>query len=103
VYPTADQTYTYTLLYAQRVVMLAADGDQPLVPENYDDILVWGAVARSALRQNNWLTRDFADQQKLALINKLMASEEMHQRQTADEVETTGIWSSPDPLRDFWS
>ena len=103
VYPTADAAYTYNVLYSSTITVLVADIDVPVIPEEYDEILVWGALARAAFRQNNWLTRDYADQQRVALVNRMMAAEEMNQRQNPDEVEQTGIWQSPDPLRDFWS
>lgn len=103
VWPVADANYTATYLYSSVVLDMVADGDTPfLLPKDFDDILVWGAVSRQAVRQNNWLTRDYADQQREKLINRMLAAEGMTQRQTPDEVEATGIWSQPDPLRDFW-
>ncbi len=99
VYPIPDASYTLQIDYVKNVTALVADIDVPLVPEAYDDILVWGAVARGAVRQNNWLTRDFASQQRQQVVNEMLAEYAKDQTQNADEVEQTGIWSSGMPWR----
>lgn len=93
-YPVLDVDYAIRFDYTKNVVPLVADSDVPLVPEAYDDILVWGAVARSAVRQNNWLTRDFAIQQKETLLNRMDAEEGLKQTQSSQEVEWTGFWDA---------
>lgn len=93
-YPIPDAVYTLTIDYVRNVTAMVADGDTPSIPEAYDDILVWGAVARSAVRQNNWLTRDFAVQQKESLLSRMEAEEGIEQRQGPIEVEWTGFWDN---------
>lgn len=93
-YPVPDAVYNLTIDYVRNVVAIVNPGDVPSIPEAYDDILVWGAVARSAVRQNNWLTRDFAVQQKESLLNRMEAEEGIEQRQGPIEVTWTGFWDS---------
>lgn len=93
-YPIPDGVYTVTFDYTKNVTAMVSDSDVPIIPEEYDDILVWGAVARNSVRQNNWLTRDYADAQKQMLINRMLDQDTMEQRQNTDEVEWTGMWDS---------
>ena len=95
-YPIPDGVYTLQIDYTANISPMVNDSDTPaLLPEAYDGILVWGAVARAAFRQNNWLTRDDARGQKQMLINQMEAEYSKEQTQNADEVEWTGFWDRP--------
>lgn len=54
VWPTPDRAYTATLTYRRNPAALVADGDVPIVPEAYQDILVAGSCELMAQRNRQW-------------------------------------------------
>lgn len=92
-YPTPDAVYSLTIAYTKNVTPLVAPGDTPWIPEAYDDALVWGSVARLAYRLRDWLGREFAQTEVTRVMNEMRSEYNLKQRQTADEVEATGIWN----------
>lgn len=93
-YPIPDAVYTLQIDYTKNITPMAAPTDVPLLPEAYDDILVYGAAARAAARANNWIIRDDFRGQKQQLINEMLAEYAKDQTQNSDEVEWTGIWDN---------
>lgn len=91
-WPAGDQQYNLDILYVKNITALVSGSDFPLIPEAYDDALVWGAVGRLAIRKHDWITHQFAMNQRDAVRAEMRADYELKQRQTADEVERTGIW-----------
>ena len=94
-YPIPDAVYTVQYEFVSNITAMASAGDTTLMPEAYDEILVWGAAARGFVRQNNWLQRDFAQSQRQALLNAMLAEYGKDQTQNSDEVEWSGMWNSP--------
>jgi hypothetical protein len=90
-WPTPDQIYNITFDYIKNVTNMVADGDTHLVPEEYDDILVWGAVARSALRARDWMSRTFSAQERDQAEMAMAAEYNMISRQRSDTVEDV-LW-----------
>ena len=91
-WPTPDQIYTVTFDYIKNITPMVSSTDTTLVPENYDDILVWDTVIRLAIRQRDWLTRNFAIQEREALELAMIAEMQMLNRQDSDTVEDR-LWS----------
>ena len=46
IFPQADQVYTLTLRYLKTPTELSADADVPQIPEEYQELLVLGALSR---------------------------------------------------------
>jgi hypothetical protein len=91
-YPIPDLVYTAQVDYTRNVVPMVADGDTHLMPEEYDDAIVYGVLSRSFVRQNNWLMRDWALSQQQGVLNSMKDSDSENQTQRSGEIETTGIW-----------
>lgn len=92
-WPIPDNVYRLTLYYIRNVTTMVADGDTHLVPEEYDGILVWGAVARMAMRQRDWLSRTFALQERDPIITAMSAEDGLWQRHRSDTVEDR-LWGA---------
>ena len=66
-----DNYYTMKLYYLAKPVRLTADTDRPLVPEEYAEILILGAVARAERRRGNFDYAQIYDNQKAELITNM--------------------------------
>jgi hypothetical protein len=63
IYPTPDDAYTITYEGIVRGTALSSDGDIPVLPEDFHDILVLGPCEDEALKQEKTeLARQFRDQ-----------------------------------------
>lgn len=56
-----DQAYTVVVDYLVEVTPLVQPTDKPLVPQDHQDILVWGAITDLAARQRDWNLYDRAE------------------------------------------
>lgn len=93
-YPIPDGVYTAQVDYTKNIVPMVAGTDTTIIPEAYDEILVWGAAAHGFIRQNNWLQRDTALGQATQLKNAMEAEYSKDQTQRSEEVEWSGMWSN---------
>lgn len=93
-YPTPDQTYQCSVYYITEPNDLANDTDIPLIPVPYHDILVWGCVERLAMRERDWLGRQFAQSEKELLLGRLEREYRLRQRQTSSSVKRSGYWNT---------
>jgi len=51
--PTPDAIYTYTAYYSAMPTDLSADGDTPILPPNFHDILAYGAAIKSRIAKED--------------------------------------------------
>lgn len=70
-WPTPDAVYTVTGEYWKRAQTMAANADEPLVPEQFHMIIVWGAVRYYAGDQGAAELYALADQNYNRLMKKL--------------------------------
>jgi hypothetical protein len=96
-YPVPDNAYIVTIDYTYEPPDLVADTDVPVIPQPYQDILVWGAVEYMAMRERDWLGRQFAQQKAQTLIQQLKEEYFLKQRQTASHVAKSGYWETQLP------
>ena len=66
-----DQYYTLKLYYLAKPVKLANNTDVPLLPAEYQEILINGALARAERRRGNYDFAQIYDNQKSELITNL--------------------------------
>lgn len=94
-WPTPNAVYTAKVAYVKSLgdVPLTT-GVRPLMPGDYDTVLVWGAAAMVATRLRDWLSRDFMGQQRDRVLANMRPDYQLKQRQNSDEVQATGIWSN---------
>lgn len=92
VYPNPDAVYSLTIAYTKNVTTLTT-GQSPLIPEEYDDYLVWGAASREAFRTRDFYSEGLARQQQQAVLSQMISEYQLKQRQTDDAVVETGIWN----------
>lgn len=60
VYPTPNQAYVAQVDYIKTVDALSADSDTTVVPDQFDDALVLGALVEIAQRERDWSAHDRA-------------------------------------------
>lgn len=86
-WPTPDANYVITFDYTKDPPDLAADGDTPLLPATFHDILVWGAIKELAYRERNWSARAVALEEYNARMSDMMHAFGVKQRQTSTQVK----------------
>ena len=91
-YPKPDKAYTMTVDYVKFPTALAADADVHIMPENYEDVLVWGALAEMCYRERDYAGRQIAMEEYRARLMDMMNEYGLRQRQNATEVVRSGHW-----------
>jgi hypothetical protein len=89
-YPNPDRALTGVADYVRKATEMAADGDNTVLPDDYADILVWGAVADIAIRQRDYDTHQWAKGLFNEQLREMMNEYGVAQRQNATEVVRTG-------------
>jgi hypothetical protein len=74
-YPTPDQVYTLTLKYNKILSDLSADAGVPPIPQEWHEILLFGAVVRLYLRLADYERANAAKQHQAALIDSTVPVE----------------------------
>lgn len=92
IYPRADRAYTGTLDYVKDPADLSADGNSPLVPATYHDVIKWGSVAQLAYRERDWQAVDHADKMYAIAFAEMNAAVGVLERQNASHVKRSGHW-----------
>ena len=96
-YPVPDQAYQVVIDYIMEPPDLVADGDQPVIPLPYQDILVWGAIKALAFRERDWIGADIAGNEYSDILEKMKEEYMIKQRQTASHVQKSGYWNTQLP------
>lgn len=87
--PSPDRAFTGVADYIKSPPV-PADGAVTLVPEDYEDILVWGAVTRLAARARDWDTYNAAKNEFNGILREMMDAYGVRQRQNATHVQESG-------------
>lgn len=66
-----DNYYTMKIYYLAKPVRLAQATDRPLLPEEYSEILILGAVARAERRRGNYDFAQIYDNRKAELLTNM--------------------------------
>ena len=66
-----DDYYTLKMFYIAKPVKLENDTDRPLIPSEYGEILVLGAVARAERRRGNYDYAQIYDNRKAELLTNM--------------------------------
>jgi hypothetical protein len=72
-YPVPEAVYTIGYDYISRPADLAADGDTPVIPSQYHDVMVWGAVAELSFRERNYEAYNVARTRYVEKLQSMMA------------------------------
>lgn len=96
-YPIPDQVYQATIYYIKEPVDLSADGDIPLIPVAYHDVLVAGAITRIAFRQRDWIGLELWTSKYADGLSKLKEEYLVRQRQSSSQVKRSGWWDNYSP------
>lgn len=70
-YPTPDQVYTLTLRYQKVPTELSADADVPQIPEEFQEILVLGALKRCLEFNDQYDQSAFVDVSVARLLDQM--------------------------------
>lgn len=100
-FPIPDDVYTIVIDYIFEPPDLVNDGDVPVLPTPYHDILVWGCVESAAYRSRDWIGRQFAQSKKEQKIQRMEEEYLIRQRQTSSHVKKTGQWRRSQPPVSF--
>jgi hypothetical protein len=86
-YPTPNGVYTFTLYYWKGAAEMVNDADQPLIPAQWRNVLVYGALRFAAERDrnDNSLARRTAEYEKN--IAHMIGAENLLQAETGLRVE----------------
>jgi hypothetical protein len=96
-YPVPDGVYNVVIDYIMEPPDLVADIDVPVLPLPYHDVLVWGCVEKMAYRERDWLGRQFAQTEKVALLQAMEEEYLMRQRQSGSHVKKSGAFETQLP------
>lgn len=87
-YPRPERAYTVTVDYKKRPAYSAAAID---FPEEYQDVLVWGAVSELTFRQRE--LNGYAEQQFQDRLREMIGDYFIEQRQGTREVGHSDVWA----------
>lgn len=93
-YPRPDLAYTVTVQYILDPPDLSADGDTPIIPAAYHDLLVWGAISDIAFRERDYTGQAVADQKYARLLREMEGSYHLRQRQTRSQILRSPFWDT---------
>lgn len=91
-WPLPDANYVITVDFTLDPTDLTADGDTPVLPAAFHDILVWGAIKELAFRERDWGARAVALEEYNARLADMMHTFGVKQRQTSTQVKD---WREP--------
>ena len=97
-YPVPDDSYTVIIDYVIQPADLAAPTDVPVWPSTYDDVLVWGAIRSLAVRERDWLGRQFAQTEFEQRLTRMEQEYMVRQRQSSSHVLKSGHWNTSMPF-----
>lgn len=90
-FPTPDQAYTMRVNYTCQPPDLALATDTPVMPAQFHDILVWGAVNELAYRERDTLSQQFAQGMYAQRLDALKENYKLMQRQNSSRVVKSGF------------
>ena len=94
-WPAADGAYTATIDYIKEApAAMSGSSDEPIVPESYHDILVYGAAAELAARERDWSAYSAFSAIPTQRLAEMVAEHGVRQRQNARHVRRSKFWSS---------
>jgi hypothetical protein len=96
-WPVPDGVYNVVIDYIIEPPDLVADIDVPVLPLPYHDILTWGAIEKMAYRERDWLGRQFAQTEKMALMTVMEEEYLLRQRQSGSHVKKSGFYETGYP------
>lgn len=95
VWPSADATYTATIDYIRHApAALSGPSDEPILPPEYHDVLVYGAAAELAARERDWSSYSVFAGIHTTRLMEMTAEHGVRQRQNARHVTRSKFWSS---------
>lgn len=94
-WPEPDSaSYSIFLDYVKDPPDLSADGDTPLLPATYHDLLVVGAIAEIATRQRDWATHDRYRTRFQIGLRRMKAQEGLGQQGQSLQIPRSGFFDS---------
>lgn len=91
-FPTPDKTYTVNLRYRLQPPKLVIDADSLVFPYEFQDTVLWAAIAEIATRQRDWNTVAQAEGRYKDALRQMVRSYAQEQRQTGREVQHWDYW-----------
>lgn len=88
-YPRPERAYTVTVDYKKRPTYSSV---AIVFPEEYQDVLVWGAIARMAFRQREYNAAGYAEAQYKDHLGEMVADYGIEQRQASRQVGHSDVW-----------
>lgn len=89
-HPTPNGAYSVTIDYIKDAAKMSDDDDTPVIPEAYQDILVWGAVRELCFRERDPEGRAMADDEFQTRLRDLIQQDGLRQRQNSSQVRSSG-------------
>lgn len=93
-WPIPDRAYVPVIDYIKDPADLAADGDTPIFPATFHDILVWGAVKNAAFRQRDWNSHTVASTEYANRLRDMKQADGIPQRQRPGQVRHSRFWDT---------
>jgi hypothetical protein len=95
IWPKADGAYTATIDYVKNPPnYLDAGTDEPIFPEVFHDILVYGAAVDMASRERDDASIGIFSNQFTTRLSEMIAEHGVRQRQTSTHVRRSKFWRS---------
>ena len=95
IWPEAQTSYTATIDYVKHPAnYLDAAGDEPVFPEEYQDVLVYGAAVDLATRERDEVAFNHNSNLYTTRLTEMVAEHGVQQRQNATHVRRSNFWNS---------
>lgn len=95
IWPEAQTSYTATIDYVKHPAdYLDAADDVPVFPEEYHDVLVYGAAVDLAARQRDEIAFNHLSNLYTTRLTEMVAEHGVTQRQNATHVRRSNFWNS---------
>lgn len=93
-WPAPDQAYTAQIDYIYAPPDLVSDSDSPIIPTQFEDVLVFGTAKLVALRERDIWGSELFDNEYQTRLQKMRQSYLLRQRQTSSRVKKSGYWDT---------
>lgn len=93
IWPTADMSYTAQIDYTARPVDMVADTDNMSLPDEFQDVLIYGACMKMSERERDIYSVESFSADYQRAVQSMQDAYLLRQVQTSSRVKKSGAWN----------